>query len=56
MKGQCVAAFGSPHPRRSLTGESDLLATEARLVAVRNCRRRVGWSWVGSEAVGTGGV
>jgi len=33
MKGQYVAAFGSPHPRRSLTGEGDLLATEARLVA-----------------------
>jgi transposase InsO family protein len=25
--------FGCPHPRRSLTGEGDLLATEARLVA-----------------------
>src|SRR5262249_43215850 len=33
MKGQRVAAFSCPHPRRSLTGESDLLATEARLVA-----------------------
>ena len=33
MKGQCVAAFGCPHPRRSLTGEGDLLAAEARLVA-----------------------
>ena len=33
MKGQTVAAFGRPHPRRSLTGESDLLATEACLVA-----------------------
>jgi hypothetical protein len=33
MKGQCVAAFGCPQPRRSLTGEGDLLAAEARLVA-----------------------
>ena len=35
MKGQCVAAFGCPHPRFSLTGEGDLLAAEARLVADR---------------------
>jgi hypothetical protein len=33
MKGQRVAAFGCPHPRRSLSGEGDLLAAEARLVA-----------------------
>src|SRR6266853_2023961 len=33
MKGERVAAFGCPHPRRSLTGEGDLLAAEARLVA-----------------------
>ena len=33
MKGKRVAAFGGPHPRRSLTGEGDMLATEARLVA-----------------------
>src|SRR5205807_6278472 len=33
MKGKRVAAFGGPHPRRSLTGEGDLLAAEARLVA-----------------------
>lgn len=33
MKGQCVAAFGFPRPRRSLTGEGYLLAAEARLVA-----------------------
>jgi hypothetical protein len=33
MKGQRVAAFGCPHPRGGLTGEGDLLATEARLVA-----------------------
>jgi len=33
MKGQRVAAFGCPHPCRSLTGEGDLLAAEARLVA-----------------------
>src|SRR5262245_19476453 len=33
MKGQRIAAFGCPHPRRSLTGEGDLLAAEARLVA-----------------------
>src|SRR5262249_25591887 len=33
MKGQRVAAFGCPHPRRSLTGDGDLLAGEARLVA-----------------------
>jgi len=33
MKGQRVAAFGRPHPRRGLTGEGDLLAAKARLVA-----------------------
>ena len=33
MKGQRVVAFGCPHPCRSLTGEGDLLAAEARLVA-----------------------
>jgi hypothetical protein len=33
MKGQRVAAFGCPHPCRSLTSEGDLLAAEARLVA-----------------------
>src|SRR5215831_16629171 len=33
MKGQHVSTFGCPHPRRSLTGEGDLLAAEARLVA-----------------------
>src|SRR5262245_29661054 len=33
MKGQRVAAFGCPHPGRSLTSEGDLLATEARLIA-----------------------
>ena len=33
MKGQRVAAFGCPHPRRRLTGEGDLLAAEARLIA-----------------------
>jgi hypothetical protein len=33
MKGQSVAAFGCPHPRRSLTGNGDLLAGETRLVA-----------------------
>jgi len=33
MKGQRVATFGSLHPRRSLTGEGDLLAAEASLVA-----------------------
>src|SRR6266568_5068923 len=33
MKGQRVAAFGCPHPRRSLAGEGDLLPAEARLVA-----------------------
>jgi hypothetical protein len=34
MKGQDVAAFGGPHPRRSRAGgEDDLLAAEARLVA-----------------------
>ena len=31
MKGQRVATFGSPRPRRSLTGEADLLASETRL-------------------------
>ena len=30
---QCVAALSRPHPRRSLTGECDLLAPETRLVA-----------------------
>ena len=33
MKGQRVAAFGRPHPRRGLTGKGDLLAAKARLVA-----------------------
>jgi hypothetical protein len=33
MIGQCVAAFGRPRPRRSLTGEGDLLQAKARLVA-----------------------
>src|SRR5258708_16567422 len=33
MEGQRVAAFGRPHPGRSLTGEGDLLAAEPRLVA-----------------------
>ena len=28
-----IAAFGCPHPRRGITGDGDLLATEARLVA-----------------------
>jgi len=31
MKGQRVATFGCPHPRRRLTGEGDLPAAEARL-------------------------
>jgi hypothetical protein len=31
MKGQRVATFGSPRPRPSLTGEADLLASEAPL-------------------------
>jgi hypothetical protein len=33
MKGQRVAAFGCPRPRRSLTDEGDLLAPEASVVA-----------------------
>ena len=33
MKGQRVAAFGIPPPRRSLTSEGDLLTAETRLVA-----------------------
>src|SRR5262249_10667638 len=33
MKGQRGAAFSCPHPRCRLTGEGDLLAAEARLVA-----------------------
>ena len=33
MKGQHVAAFGCPYPRRRFTGDGDLLAGEARLVA-----------------------
>jgi hypothetical protein len=32
-ESQRVAAFGCPHPRRSLTGEGDLLPAEARLIA-----------------------
>src|SRR5262249_20175326 len=35
IKGQRVATFGCPHPRRRPTGEGDLLAAEARLVADR---------------------
>src|SRR5262249_22775579 len=35
MKGQRVPTFGRPHPRRRLTGEGDLFAAEARLVADR---------------------
>ena len=31
--GHRIAAFGCPHPRRGITGDGDLLATEARLVA-----------------------
>ena len=38
MKGQRVAAFGCPRPRRSLTGEGDLFAAEARLVADHSAR------------------
>ena len=38
MKGQRVAAFGCPHPRRSLSGEGDLFAVEARLVADHSAR------------------
>ena len=33
MKGQRVAAFGCPHPRRGITGNGDLLAGEACLIA-----------------------
>jgi hypothetical protein len=33
MKGQRVAAFGCPHPLRSLTGKSDLLPPKPRLIA-----------------------
>src|SRR5262249_26564285 len=33
IKGKRVAAFGCPHPRRSFTGDGDLLTGEARLVA-----------------------
>ena len=33
MKGQGVAAFSCPHPRRLLAGHCDLFAPEARLVA-----------------------
>src|SRR5260221_1005265 len=36
MEGQRVAAFGRPHPRRSLTGEGDLLPAEPRLIADDN--------------------
>jgi hypothetical protein len=38
MKGQRVAAFGCPYPRRCLAGEGDLLAAEARLVANHSAR------------------
>jgi hypothetical protein len=34
MKGQSVATFSYPLPCRSLAGEGDLLAAEARLVAI----------------------
>jgi hypothetical protein len=33
VKGERVATFRCPHPRRSLTGDGDLLAAEARLIA-----------------------
>jgi hypothetical protein len=33
MKGDRVAAFGRPHPRRSLSDDGDLLAGKTRLVA-----------------------
>jgi len=33
MKGQSVAALCFPSPRRSVTGESDLIAAKARLIA-----------------------
>src|SRR5262249_39053113 len=33
MKGQLVAAFGAPHPRRRLTSKGNLLTGEARLIA-----------------------
>jgi hypothetical protein len=38
IKGQGVAALGRAHPLRSLTGEADLLAAEARLVANHGAR------------------
>ena len=33
MIGHRIAAFGCPHPRCGITGDGNLLATEARLVA-----------------------
>jgi hypothetical protein len=33
VKGQRVATFSRSRPRRSLTGDGDLLAAEARLIA-----------------------
>jgi hypothetical protein len=33
MKGHRVAAFGCPHPRRGITGDGDLLAGQACLIA-----------------------
>jgi hypothetical protein len=33
-----VAAFRCPHPGRGFTGESDLLAAEARLIADHSAR------------------
>ena len=38
MKGQRVAAFGCPLPRRSLSGKGNLFAAEARLVAYHSAR------------------
>ena len=38
MKGQRVATFRGPRPCRGFAGESDLLATEARLIADHRTR------------------
>jgi len=38
MKGHHMSAFGYPRPSCSITGEGDLFATEARLVANHGTR------------------
>jgi hypothetical protein len=40
MKGQRIAAFGSPRPRGSLTGKGHLLKAKARLLLITAPVRR----------------